>query len=243
MNLAIDIGNSSVKIGSFRDGILKLPVKNVQIQELGDIVEDINPERIVVSSVAIKVDRISLPFIKSYPTLVIEHKTPLPFKLDYETPETLGVDRLAAAAGAQVINPGGTSMVIDAGTCITYDLITGENVFLGGIISPGLKLRFRSMHEFTGNLPQIDDFNIQDDMDPVFGKSTRQAMKIGVINGIKSEMESFIQAYMELFPDLRVIITGGKAKFFESKLKATIFVVPELVLIGLNRILEYNVQT
>jgi type III pantothenate kinase len=181
----------------------------------------------------------ALTFTENYSTMFLTHNTPLPIKLDYETPETLGVDRIAAAVGAQAINPDKVSMIIDAGTCITYDLIDGSGLFHGGIISPGIRLRYEAMHNYTGNLPMIE-FDQSAEEEPYIGKSTIKAMKSGVINGIKGEMESFIDAYSKLFPDLRVIMCGGQAKFFESRLKASIFAVPKLVLTGLNRILEYN---
>ena len=146
---------------------------------------------------------------------------------------------MAGASAALSMFPQQNVLVIDAGTCITYDLIDGDGLFLGGIISPGTRIRFRAMHENTGRLPLID-LNEISYMEPIIGKSTREAMKSGVLNGIKGEMEAFINGYRELYPDLKVIMCGGEAKFFESNLKASIFAIPELVLIGLNRILEYN---
>lgn len=239
MNLAIDIGNSYIKIGGFVKGELVTPVSRLQRIELDRVVNELQPEKIILSSVAVEISKISFPFIDKYSSLILTHKTPLPFTLDYKTPETLGVDRIAAVAGAQVINPGRASMVIDAGTCITYDIINGKGLFLGGIISPGIKLRFKSMHDNTGKLPLINFEKTIPEL-PLIGKSTVEAMKSGVINGIKGEMESFINLYSGLFPELKVIMCGGEAKFFESSLKASIFAVPDLVLIGLNRILEYN---
>lgn len=238
MNLAIDIGNSNIKIGCFRNSNLEGPVQNVQKKDLEGVISEIDPQRIIVSSVVRNTD-IDLDQLKrKYGIVILDHKTPLPFRLNYETPETLGVDRIAAAAGAQVVNSGRTSMIIDMGTCITYDMLENGEVFSGGIISPGMRIRFKAMHDYTGNLPhieQLDNWN-----ESIIGKTTVTAMKSGVINGIKCEIESFIQLYNELFPGLKVLMCGGEAKIFESKLKAPIFAVPDLVLIGLNRILDYN---
>ena len=238
MNLAIDIGNSFVKIGEFDNGELISPIRRIRIEEVNALIPKINPEKIVLSSVADNINDTTFPFITRYPSLILNHQTPLPFNLDYETPQTLGVDRIAAAAGAQVKNPERTSMVIDVGTCITYDLVD-KKTFYGGMITPGLTLRFRSMHDYTGNLPWIE-FNQSMMDETIIGKSTSDAMKSGVVNGIIAEMDSFIAAYRKFFPDLQVIMCGGETKIFESKLKASIFAVPELVLIGLNRILDFN---
>jgi len=239
MNLVIDIGNSNVKIGSFENGELLAPVKTVLLSELDKEVSRIDPDKIIISSVAGKKVEKELTFSKSRRPLFLNYRTPLPFDLHYDTPETLGVDRIAAAAGAQAMNPACDTMIIDAGTCITYDLIDGSGTFQGGIISPGVELRFKAMNDYTGGLPLID-FDLTSEEESLIGKSTISAMKSGVINGIKGEMESFIEEYRKLYPDLKVIICGGQAKFFESSLKASIFAVPELVLTGLNRILEYN---
>jgi type III pantothenate kinase len=239
MNLVIDIGNSNIKIGSFEDGELLSPVKTVLLSELAGEVSRIDPDMIIVSSVAGRKVENHPAFSENQRILFLNYKTPLPFVLQYDTPETLGVDRIAAAAGAQAINPGGSTMIIDAGTCITYDMIDGSGIFHGGTISPGAELRFKAMHNYTGSLPLLE-FDPTVGEEPLIGKSTISAMKSGVINGIKGEMESFIEGYRKLYPDLKVIICGGQAKFFESRLKASIFAVPELVLTGLNRILEYN---
>lgn len=239
MNLVIDIGNSNVKIGSFEDGELLSPIKTVLLSELANEVSRIDPNKIIISSVAGRSVVKDMSFFENRRPLFLNYKTPLPFVLQYDTPETLGVDRIAAVAGAQVINPGKDTMIIDAGTCITYDLIDGSGKFQGGIISPGIELRYKAMHNYTGNLPLIE-FDLAVAEESLIGKSTIMAMKSGVINGIKGEMESFIEGYRKLYPDLKVIMCGGQAKFFESRLKASIFAVPELVLTGLNRILEYN---
>ena len=239
MNLAIDIGNSNIKIGSFDRGEMNPTVIETNHSDLNNVVEDLQPARIIVSSVSGSVNNSSFPFVAKYSALILDYKTPVPFDISYETPETLGVDRLAAAAGAQVLNPDGVSMIIDVGTCITYDLLDAESIFQGGIISPGIHLRFKSMNDYTGNLPLISIEEPVPDLQTL-GRTTRQAMISGVLNGIKGEMDSLIESYRQLFPDLKVIMCGGDAKFFESSLKEAIFVAPELVLLGLNRILEYN---
>lgn len=209
------------------------------IDDLSLEIKNLNPTRTILSSVGVVINSSNFPSLKSLPTIVLDQTTPIPFELDYDTPKTLGVDRIAAMAGAQVINPEGDSLVIDAGTCITYDILEKGHKFKGEIISPGLATRFKAMHDYTNKLPMITDVEPGDEV-ALVGRSTEKAMKSGVVNGIKIEMNSFIREYQELFPDLKVIMCGGEAKFFESRLKASIFAAPELVLLGLNRILEYN---
>lgn len=228
-----------IKLGVFQKGKLSEIRTSSSIEDLTPIIENLNPGRVILSSVNIDINTSVIPLIKSFPSIVLNHTTLVPFELDYETPKTLGVDRLAAAAGAQTINPEGNSMIIDAGTCITYDILERGHKFKGGVISPGMSSRYKAMHDYTGKLPLILDTEAGEEIE-LIGSSTKKAMKSGVINGIKSEMNSFINQYKELFPDLKVIMCGGEAKFFESRLKASIFAVPELVLLGLNRILEYN---
>ena len=238
MNLAIDIGNYSAKLGCFYNGQLKKPVESVNLSEITQVTNTLHPENIVVSSVVEipQIPRINGEIIKLSAT------TSLPFALVYETKNTLGVDRIAAAAGAMVLNPSSDSLIIDAGSCITYDILEGGSRFLGGVISPGSRLRFQAMHQFTKNLPLIDIGTALLEEIEFPGKSTVSAMKIGVIDGLEIEIQGFIKKYMKKYPAIRVFLCGGEAKLFENRLKASIFVVPELVLIGLNRILEYNLS-
>jgi type III pantothenate kinase len=156
----------------------------------------------------------------------------------YKTPETLGLDRLAAAIGAHGLFPDEDLLVIDAGTAITFDLIERNGTFAGGNISPGLRIRFRALHEFTKKLPLIeasDDFQ-------VIGQSTEEAIRAGVINGMVFEIDGTIDLIRKKIPEIRPVLTGGDAHFFERRLKNPIFVKFEVTLIGLNRILEYNVE-
>jgi len=239
MNLAIDIGNSSVKIGRFDGEELEHPILNTSVESLAAEINNLNPDRIIVSSVgeAAPQDQDN-DFAKKYMTIFLQQDTPLPITIDYETPDTLGVDRIAAVTGASVLNPDGDSLVIDLGSCCTYDIIENGKIFKGGIISPGMGLRFKSMYHFTRNLPLLS--HSTGDVS-FLGSSTDGAMKSGVINGMISEMESFIGSYKDLYPKIQVFMCGGESKIFENRLKASIFVIPELVLVGLNRILVYNI--
>ena len=162
--------------------------------------------------------------------------TPVPIRNGYSTPETLGMDRLAAAVGAWATDPGHNMLVIDAGTAITYDFITSDGVFKGGNIAPGVAVRLNSLHEHTGALPLVKP---EGDV-PLFGYDTTTAIRGGVLNGIRYEAEGYISELEMLYPSLLVFLTGGDADFFDIKAKSRIFALPDLVLRGLVRIVDYN---
>ncbi len=166
---------------------------------------------------------------------IILHQFPL--KNRYLTPDTLGYDRIAAAVGAYTIYPGKNVLVIDAGTAITYDIVTAKGEFLGGNISQGLEIRFKSLNKYTNRLPILER---PEERPPLLGSSTREAIQSGIVNGLLFEMDGFIEAISKEYPKLQVVLTGGDAKYFVGKLKSSIFVDPNLNLIGLNRILEHN---
>ena len=148
----------------------------------------------------------------------------------------MGKDRLAAVAGAIGLYPNTNLLVIDAGTAITYELINSKHEFLGGNISPGMTIRYKALNEFTSKLPLLS----ASDETPLIGQSTKEAIQAGVQNGVLFEIQGLINELSSQYPSIKTIITGGDAEFFARKLKNPIFVHPNLVLIGLNRILEYN---
>lgn len=162
--------------------------------------------------------------------------TPLPIRHAYETPETLGTDRIVGVIGALKIAGKGPLLVIDAGTAITYDLMDDQQVYLGGAISPGMDMRFKALHQFTARLPLVDPGTA-----PVapLGKSTRQCIATGVVYGIVGEMEKFIDTYREAFgQDLQVFLTGGNLSHFENRLKNINFADPNLTLSGIQHIIS-----
>lgn len=163
------------------------------------------------------------------------HRTPIPLRNLYGTPETLGYDRMAAAVGAWYFFPKNDLMVIDAGTAVTIDFVSRAGEYLGGNISPGITTRFRALNIFTGKLPMGE---ITPDA-PKIGTNTLEAIEAGVLNGIVAEMESYIMHN----PNHKVIFTGGDAIFFVKKLKSPIFVIRNLVAVGLNHVLEYNLKS
>lgn len=237
MNLAVDIGNSFIKIGTFHDGKL---INHEIINNLIDAINYINkqkPENLIVSSVNQDAQIIKGGIHKEIKTFILTSNLPVPIKNNYGNPDTLGADRLAATVGAFTLYPKKNCLAIDVGTCITFDIIDEKGVYLGGSISPGISMKFKALHTFTSRLPLIEP----EGETALIGKTTRESILSGVINGTVAEIESMIRNYFNIFNNLQVIICGGDAKFFESRIKAPIFVVPELVLIGLNRILEHNV--
>jgi type III pantothenate kinase len=242
LNLVIDIGNSRTKMAIFngREMVKSFHFDDLTIVGLKEILEEFQgTERAILSSV-VSVDPSLYNFLKTAFSYFLELNTrmPMPVKNNYLTPETLGLDRIAAAIGAMEIFPDQDLLVIDAGTAITFDLIGREGTFLGGNISPGLKTRFRSLHEFTQKLPLVQET----DQYIQIGQSTQEAIQAGVVNGMVFEIDGMIDELKKKYPEIRPVLSGGDARFFERRLKSHIFVKFEITLIGLNRILEYNVE-
>ena len=239
MNLVIDVGNTLVKIAVFDRSQI------ISIKSYDDINEDIvndflnefpGVKACIIGSVRdLSADFKSL-FTEKIHCLFLGPETPLPIKHEYATLETLGADRIAAVVAANKGYPGKNLLVIEAGTCITYDFINAKGVYYGGSISPGIGLRFAALHNFTDKLPLIEPVK-----DPVLvGNSTESSIQSGVINGIKAELQGIISSYENNYKNLTIIISGGNLDYFDKNLKNNIFAVPNIVLTGLNTILEFN---
>lgn len=240
MNLVIDIGNSFTKIALINnDNIISSESYEELTLEIIEIaIASYQPKRAIISNVG-KVDENLITHLKnSVPTTIFSHTTKIPITNNYTTPQTLGLDRLAAVIGANFLYPSTDLLVIDSGTAITYDIINNKGVYLGGAISPGILLRYKTLHQNTANLPLLNSLN----NNRLVGKSTVECIESGVLNGITGEVDCFINRIKEEFPSVKVVFTGGDANFFVNKLKNSIFVVPNLVLIGLNRILDFNAK-
>lgn len=237
MDLVIDLGNTYAKTGLFENTVLKEIHWRLTYDELRMYAQTTKPERIMVSSVGRSEEELRQDFNAITKQIwILTPQISVPLKKLYDSPNTLGADRVAAAVGAKKRFPNDDCLVIDMGTCITYDLIDKSNDFHGGLISPGVRMRFRAMNSFTQRLPLVEP----EDIPPLIGKNTIHAMQSGVMNGLLAEINGIVERYRELFPDCQVILCGGDARFFESRLKTPIFAIPELVLIGLQRILEHN---
>jgi type III pantothenate kinase len=241
VNLCIDQGNSSIKIGVFdqSDLIESKVFEKFGQAEISVIFGKFKIEASILSSVR-QDNRDLIEALSAVSSILIElsHNTPIPIRNNYKTPETLGKDRLAAVIGAAFLKPKSDVLVIDAGTAITYDFIDSDNVYHGGNITPGLSMRLRAMHEFTQKLP-LAEVLIDS---PLLGNDTQSALSSGALHGIVYEIEGYINHLKIKYPQLLVLLTGGSTFYFISKLKNAIFVERNLVLIGLNRILQYNVQ-
>ncbi|MBA9075990.1 MULTISPECIES: type III pantothenate kinase [Rufibacter] len=237
LNLVIDRGNTRIKAGLFEDGHLVRQVACASFPALAQELAGVSVQHAITSSVSSEPVELGKYLPVAGETLVMSNQLPLPLNNNYGTPHTLGVDRLAAAVGAQVLFKDRHCLVIDAGTCITYDLLEANGTYQGGSISPGIGLRYQAVHAFTGKLPLLEGHELP----PRPGKTTEEAIRGGILYGVLAEAEAMIQYYDSQYKPLTVILCGGDAPFFESTVKARIFVIPELVLIGLNRILEYNV--
>jgi len=240
VNLAIDIGNTRTKLGVFdKQQLVAVAIwETWTIAELNVFLTNHSVENVIYSTVGQLSAATEDSLKHQFASIELTATTPLPFVNTYHTPETLGKDRLAAVAGALELHKGETCLVIDTGTCITYDILTADQQYLGGNISPGLSMRLRAMHHFTARLPSVQRAPLDSDI----GKSTVSAMQIGGGWGAVLEMQGVIDHFKEKFGKIKVLLTGGDADFFVNNLKSEIFVHQNLVLIGLNKILNYNVQ-
>ena len=238
MNLVLDFGNSRVKAAIFDQRKLLHVQTYLALTEkrLGIILKKFPVESSILSSVIHNSNHIEKFLRKKTHFNKLTSYTPIPIHNFYKSPETLGMDRLANVTGAHALFPNKNILVISAGTCITYDVITGEGNYFGGNISPGVDMQLKAMHTFTARLPLVQKKMTRE----LFGKSTTQAMLTGVIKGTAFEMKGFVAAYRKKYPALRVIITGGDASLFETMIESKIFAVPHLVLYGLNEILLMN---
>jgi type III pantothenate kinase len=240
MNLLLDLGNTTAKLAltDSTGTIKKLEIlPGISLQAIKTFADE-NPgiEACILSSVIRHPASINTFLKKNFRFIELTYSTPLPITNLYRTPEELGNDRLAAVVGGASVFPGQDVLVIVAGSCITYNILTSANEFHGGAISPGLNMRFRALHTFTGKLPLIQFKEIND---PI-GRSAEQSILSGVINGIVAEMEGFASLYREKYPGMKVILSGGDLKHFDNRLKISIFAVPNIVLLGLHEILTFN---
>ncbi len=240
MNLAIDIGNTLAKAAVF------------EREQVVDTFRSETPDAAFVESMFRAYPAIDAAILVSSRDNCFEVEqavkkrvrryirfgadVPVPVKNLYDTPQTLGCDRLAAAVGANALYPGSNVLIADFGTAITIDIVTAQGEFLGGNISPGATTRFKALHDYTDRLPM----GSLDGQVALIGKNSQQAVESGVVNGIVYEIEGYIERFSREYADLRIIFTGGDGNFFAKKVKNPIFAIYDLVVYGLNRILEYN---
>lgn len=242
MFLVLDFGNTNKKFALFRGGkmILLKSLRTVSLEVIKKFVRD-HPgiEACILSSVIRHPSSINEFLRKQFLFIELNSRVPLPLKNRYRTPDTLGNDRLAAAVAGHLKFPRSPVLVINAGTCLTYELVSARGEYLGGSISPGMQMRFRSLNTFTGKLPLI---TYKKGPVPQTGRDTESSIRSGVLNGMTAEMEATAGRYRKEYPELKVILSGGDLDYFAGRLKISIFALPEIVVAGLYEILRFNAQ-
>lgn len=240
MNLIADIGNNSAKFFLFQDNQLILHTRRTD--NSFDVIKEWDNtygiQKAIVSSVINLSDEQKNAFTQLFcPIIWFDSSVMTPLEIDYKTPETLGSDRLAAAVGAWNEKPNCNLLIIDAGSAITIDFVEKTGIYRGGNIAPGIKMRLRSLHEYTGRLPKIE----KEGETPILGKDTETAIRSGVIRGICHEIDGYINEFSQRFGELYVFLTGGDEISLKNSIKNRIFADKYLVAKGLNRILnEYD---
>ncbi|WP_116790631.1 type III pantothenate kinase [Flavobacterium psychrotrophum] len=242
MLLAVDIGNTKIKLAVF-EGAALLQRFSFGKEEAVAGVENIfltcpQITHSILSVVGKEDDELFLLLKKQTAVIAVSHALTFPFINKYATPATLGIDRMVLAAGAVLQYPAQNRLVIDAGTCITYDFTDAADNYLGGAISPGLQLRYNAMHTFTAKLPLLYPEMPQN----YIGNSTAQSMHVGATYGLLHEIEGFINTYVQDYQQLTVILTGGDAEFLAKRLKNTIFANSNFLLESLNHLFLYTIN-
>ena len=248
MNLCIDQGNSRTKVALMSDegkiikDFIYKSFSYTEVERLFDLY-DIT-DSIISSVVNIEASVVNTLHRRSQHFVLFDHNTPVPIINRYETPQTLGQDRLAAAVGAKSLNPNENLLIIDAGSAITYDFVTAEGEYIGGNIAPGLKMRFTMLQRMTKKLPFVEVE--ENELIPLFGQNTRDAIAAGVIRGVAYEVKGYMRTLREKMPHFQTYLTGGHAPFILNNVRTSrtenrqMHYEKHLVLIGLNEILVYN---
>jgi type III pantothenate kinase len=242
MILVIDVGNTRIKAAVFEENTLLerfVFMKSELQKSIQNILENYKKTtHLVVASVGDIEKQSFLVFKSQIKVHFVSYNDPFPFFNNYETPHTLGIDRLVLSSGATLQFPNQNRLVIDAGTCVTYDFIDQNNNYLGGAISPGLRLRYEALHNFTAKLPLLTLEN----PNYFIGKSTAESIHSGVVNGLTNEIDGFISQYKAQYPNFIIILTGGDAEFLAKRLKNTIFANSNFLLESLNQTFQYKIK-
>jgi len=239
MELILDLGNTNQKIAMFDAGnlIWFKTDKQINLSHVRNIIkQNAGIDSCILSSV-VKVPATLQSFLeKQFRFILLDEHTPLPILNLYHTPETLGMDRLASAVAVFNQFPGHPALIIDAGTAVTYDVVTKKGEYIGGSISPGMNMRFRALHTFTKKLPLLT----YSEIDFLAGDDTDKSVLSGVINGMAAEMKEMIACYRKEYPGIKIILSGGDLNYFVNRLKISIFALPNIVIYGLQQILAFN---
>lgn len=242
MRLAVDIGNTRIKYAVYEnDTVLDYGVfDRTRLEEAVWELLEKNPgvTEIAVASVGSLGHQAFEVFQNKVPLRFVAHGQRFPFENAYATPHTLGIDRMVLASGAVLAYPGVNRLVIDAGTCVTYDFVDDKDVYHGGAISPGIRLRYEALHHYTAKLPLLEKAEPED----LVGSSTAQSIHSGVINGLACEIDGFIDAYRARHSNFIIILTGGDGDFLAKRLKNTIFAHSNFLLESLNQTIQYQIK-
>lgn len=236
--LCIDFGNTRLKGALFENDQLveEISIENDNPETIAAVIEKHNPQKSILSSVINHNPSIEELLKEKTSFHKLSSETTINFSIAVGKPESIGADRLALAAAAVHFHPGKNNLIIGLGSCITYNFINQQSQFLGGAISPGMDMRFKSMHDFTAKLPLVtSDWNF-----PLIGYDTKTNLQSGVIVGIISEIEGFIERYESKFGNFNVVLTGGNAGYFASQLKSRIFADANFLFKGLYALSELN---
>ena len=240
MNLVIDIGNSRVKLFLFKNDKItfrSLCNHNEFIKTLQTLPFKEEIINVISSTVSVNYDDIiELNFKNSNYFKLSNKNLKLPFQNNDKTLNSLGQDRLALVSSAVSSYPQTNTLIIDIGTCITYDFIDSKNIYHGGAISPGFNLRYSSLNDHTSNLPLLEFKEI----DKLIGSNTEDSIHSGIYNGIIAEINYHIEKLFIDYNDLNVVITGGSSKFLLNRIKNAIFADQDFIAVGLNYIINYN---
>ncbi|MDI1316482.1 type III pantothenate kinase [Flavobacterium sp.] len=240
MILTIDVGNTRIKAAVFEHNTAVeyfFFTKEELLNQVHFILNKFQKiENIVVASVGNVEKELFLSLTVKVKIHFISHESHFPFTNLYSTPNTLGIDRMVLAAGAVLTYPKQNRLVIDAGTCITYDFIDENDNYLGGAISPGVRLRYESLPQYTAKLPLLT----KKQPDNFIGNSTHESIHSGIINGVALEIDGFIELYKLQYAKFIIILTGGDADFLAVRLKNTIFANSNFLLESLNQTFQYN---
>lgn len=242
VNLCIDWGNTNVKAAIFDNDTLQKQFAfsgEAALEKVSGLLDVYQPSKAILCSVVHHNDEVTHLVKSKIRTMVkLDGYTRTPINNAYLSAESLGPDRLALVNGAHALYPAKNNLVVSLGTCITYNLMQKNKTFRGGAIAPGLHMRLKALHTFTDALPEI---GLDGDL-LLLGYDTATCMRSGVVFGMAAEIDGMIAEYEKQYPDFNAILTGGDAPYFASKLKSKIFADPDLLLKGLNLILNYNVS-
>ncbi len=237
INIAVDIGNTRIKSGEFDGNELGEVLYWNSLMELYSNKKEETGQWMFCT---VKGNNQEIHQIfKDTDYHILSMDSPMSISLDYKTPETLGMDRVSALIGAQNLFPDRNILVIDMGTCNTYDILDKRGVFRGGVIAPGFRLRMKAMHHFTKELPDISE-EWELFAHSKLGQTTKECLKTGSFDATILEIDGFIDLFQKEFEELSVVLTGGDASHFESKLKGPIFARSNLVLRGLNTVMNLH---